>query len=294
MRALEQGVDGVVTGRALDEAPHMAVPLMRGFDRGVVGHMGKIVETAQSGGTWRTPHLVTLYADHFRIRPAELGTRCTPTSVGGVALYERHNPYSIAYPGGSLELDAARYEQVDEVTVAVRGARWRQSPYTVKLEGARFAGYRCIGIAGARDPRFIRHVDAILRTVERALVEGYPGYTCGQDYRFKVRVFGRNAIMEGSEPVETTASHELGIIVDAVAWDEAVARAICYRGLHTLLMCDYPGRRTTSGNVAWCTSPEVIEAGEAYEFSIHHLLPLDDPCEPFRVEVVDFPRGGAA
>lgn len=191
-------------------------------------------------------------------------------------------------------MNSARYEQVDEVTVAVSGARWREAPYTVKLEGAKFAGYRCLGITGARDPRFILQIDSILRTVERELVSGYSGYSAGSDYRFKVRVFGRNAIMDQSEPVEPTSSHELGIIVDVVARDESVARAICYRGIHTLLMCDYPGRRTTSGNVAWCTSPEVIEAGEAYEFSIHHLLPLGDPCEPFGVEVVDFPRGASA
>ncbi|MBI4505636.1 MAG: acyclic terpene utilization AtuA family protein [Chloroflexi bacterium] len=294
MRALEMGVDGVVTGRALDEAPHLALPLLRGFDRGVAAHMAKIVETAQSGGTWRTPHLVTLHRDRFEIQPAHPAQRCTPTSVASVALYERQNPYAIAYPGGVLELDAARYEPVDDVTVAVSGARWRATPYTVKLEGARFAGHRCLGIAGARDPRFIREIDAVLRTVEQAMADGYPGYVSGRDYRFKLHVFGRNAVMEDSEPVQTTASHELGIVVDAVAWDEAVARAICYRGLHTLLMCDYPGRRTTSGNVAWGTSPEVIEAGEAYEFSIHHLLPLDDPCEPFRVEVLDFPRRAAA
>lgn len=41
MQALQQGVDGVVTGRALDEAPHIAVPLMRGFDRGLVTHVAK-------------------------------------------------------------------------------------------------------------------------------------------------------------------------------------------------------------------------------------------------------------
>jgi hypothetical protein len=292
--ALERGVDGVVTGRALDEAVHMALPLSRGMDRGTACHMAKIAETAQSGGTWRAPHLIELDADRFRIKPADSRTRCTTTSVASVALYERPSPRSIAYPGGTLDLSNARYTQVDDVTVEAAGAAWTSAPYTVKLEGARWAGRRFIGIAGARDPAFVSSIESILATVERELDSVAADFGATTAFRHKLRVFGRNAVLEGAEPVARTLGHELGIVVDVVSADAEVSRAACYRALHTLLMCDFPGRKSTSGNVAWCTSPEVIDAGDAYEFQIHHLLPLDDPAEPFRTSVVAFPRESAA
>lgn len=290
MGALSRGVDGVVVGRALDEAPHMALPLLRGFDRGVVAHMAKIAETAQSGGTWRAPHLITLASDGFLIKPAALGSRCTATSVASVALYERSDPYRIAFPGGILELDAARYDEVDDVTVRVSGGRWRSQPYTVKLEGARLAGYRCIGIAGARDPAFVGQIEAVLATAERDIGRAAEDLGFSAGFRHKIRVFGRDAVLGEAEPLRGSPGHELGLVIDVVSKDPEVARAVCYRGLHSMLMCDYPGRKTTSGNVAWSISPEVIEAGEAYEFSIHHLMPVDDPAEPFRTTIVTFPR----
>jgi hypothetical protein len=290
MRALEQGVDGVVVGRALDEAPHMALPLLRGFDRGVVGHMAKIAETAQSGGTWRAPHLITLHKDHFSIRPAAADTRCTTTSVASVALYERSSPNHIGFPGGILDLSAASYLQADDVTVRVGGGRWADAPYTVKLEGARRAGHRCLGIAGARDPAFLAAIEPILATVERELAASVRDLSLPAPFRHSIRVFGRDAVLGDAEPVLTSGAHELGIIVDVVSPDPEVARAVCYRGLHTLLMCSFPGRKTTAGNVAWAMSPEVIDVGDAYEFSIHHLMPVADPGEPFRSRVVEFPR----
>jgi hypothetical protein len=290
MRALRLDVDGVIVGRALDEAPHMALPLLHGFDRGVVGHMAKIAETAQSGGTWRAPHLITLHEDNFLIRPAAADTRCTTTSVASVALYERSSPNEIGFPGGVLHLDQARYEQVDDVTVRVSGGRWSDSPYCVKLEGARLAGYRCLGIAGARDPAFLASIESILATVERELARSTQELSLPSSFRHCIRVFGRDGVMGSAEPVKESRAHELGIVVDVVSPDPEVARAVCYRGLHTLLMCSYPERKTTSGNVAWVMSPEVIEAGEAYEFSIHHLMPISDPSEPFRTTVVEFPR----
>ncbi len=294
MRALEGGVDGVVTGRALDEAVHMAIPLMRGIGRGLACHMAKIAETAQSGGTWRAPHLIEVEEGHFTIKPADATTRCTTTSVASVAFYERPDPRSIAYPGGTLNLAGARYRQVDDVSVEVSGASWSDAPYTVKLEGARLVGRRFLGIAGVRDPAMVAGIHFVLEAVEEAMAKVRTDFAGTAPFRHSLRVFGLNAVLQDAEPIRDTLGHELGIVVDVVSSDEDVGRVACYRALHTLLMCDYPGRKSTSGNVAWSMSPEVIEAGDAYEFAIHHLLPLDDPLEPFSSSTVIFPRKGAA
>ena len=47
----------------------------------------------------------------------------------------------------------------------------------------------------------------------------------------------------------------------------------------------YPGILCTSGNVAHPFSPDTMPAGAAYEFNVYHLLPVDDPCELFPIEM---------
>lgn len=293
MKAWGLGVDGVIAGRALDEAPIIALPLLRGFERGITTQMGKVAEVPLAGGvaTGESPSLLTLRRDHFLIRATLEGARCTPSSVAQVALYERSNPFQIAYPGGILDLTAAKYEQFGTDAVKVSGGRWISQPYTVKLEGAALVGYRFVSIAGIRDPIAISQIDYILTHLRKEFIPRvYKRYREGKDYRLNFRVFGRDGVMRDQEPERKITSHELGIIIEVVAATPDLSRSICQDALHRMLMCHFPGRRTTAGNIAYCYSPQVFDAGEAYEFAIHHLLPLDDPCEPFRIDVMDFPR----
>jgi hypothetical protein len=57
---------------------------------------------------------------------------------------------------------------------------------------------------------------------------------------------------------------------------------------------NYPGRKTTAGNLAFPLSKAFIPMGEAYVFNVWHLLPLDDPMEPFAFSTINFPRLSAA
>ena len=290
MAALDLGVDAVISGRAVDESPHAAVPLRAGFDRGLVMHAAKILEVPIASTTYGTPHMVTLHEDHFLIRPAGGNGRCTPASVASIALYERESPYEFVYPGGRVDLTGVEYMQHDEKTVRVQGAHWSASPYTVKLEGARLVGFRSLGIGGIRDPLFIKELQPVLESIRQKARGSYQDCREGHDYRLHFRIFGQNEVMRGSEPVTESQAHELGVVVDVVARSQDLSRALCHLAMHGLMHATYPRQMTTAGNMAWSLSPEVVEAGEAYEFSIHHLLPLEDPLEPFRIEVIDFPR----
>lgn len=290
MAALDLGVDAVISGRAVDESPHAAVPLKAGIDRALAMHAAKVVEVPIASTTYGTPHIVTFHDDHFLIKPAGGNGRCTPASVAAIALYERESPYEFVYPGGTLDLTDVEYTQYDNKTVRVEGASWSPSPYTVKLEGAKLAGFRNIGIGGIRDPVFIKELHPVLESVRRKARGSYEDCREGIDYRLQFRVFGQNEVMRSSEPVMESRAHELGLMVDVVARSQDLSRALCHLAMHGLMHATFPGQTTTAGNMAWSLSPEVVEAGEAYEFSIHHLLPLDDPLEPFRIEVIDFPR----
>ena len=59
----------------------------------------------------------------------------------------------------------------------------------------------------------------------------------------------------------------------------------------TLLHYGYPGRISTAGNLAFPFSPSDIRAGEVYEFSVYHLMDLDDPAD-FPLEVAEVKGGG--
>jgi len=46
-----------------------------------------------------------------------------------------------------------------------------------------------------------------------------------------------------------------------------------------MLHFDYPGRKSTAGNLAFPYSPSDIHLGAVYTFSIYHLMEVDDLTE---------------
>ncbi len=63
-------------------------------------------------------------------------------------LYENSDPFVLFEPGGHLDVTQETYTAIDDVAVRVTGSPWMPSgTYTVKLEGARIAGYQTILMA---------------------------------------------------------------------------------------------------------------------------------------------------
>jgi len=290
IKALDQDIDGVITGRALDIALHMALPLKEGFDKGLTAHMAKALECGSQVTVPETLDgvLGILRKDHFLVMPTNPDSICTPVSVVAHAFYERPSPYREENPGGVLDISEARYEQYDERTVKVSGSRWIPSVYTVKLEGARKVGYRSICIFGIRDERMIAQIDSCLEGARKHAEDHLQPLKPGQDYDLMYRVYGKNAVLGDREPVKQTRSHELGVIVEAVARSEEIAENASEIAGRKLLHMDYPGRIATAANIAHPYSPTVNNLGPVYNWNIWHLLELDDPCEPFKIEVRQF------
>jgi len=109
-----------------------------------------------------------------------------------------------------------------------------------------------------------------------------------KDYTLLFRVYGKNGVLGEAEPVKQTKSHELGLIVEAIAPQEEVSENVCELAGRKLLHMDYPGRIATAANVAHPYSPTANKLGPVYSWSIWHLLELEDPCEPFHIEVRRF------
>src|SRR5687768_16466688 len=115
MEALKQDPDIILGGRSYDPAPFAAFCLARGVQDGVAWHMGKIMEC---GGICAVPKgrsmIATVRQDSFDLIPLSPEERCTPLSVASHTLYEKTRPDRLPGPGGVLNLDNARYEQITE------------------------------------------------------------------------------------------------------------------------------------------------------------------------------------
>lgn len=287
-RALqEDGIDGVITGRALDVGIHMATPLVHGIPRNIAGHLAKTIECSSMCAEPTGPFeavVAEVHDDHFTVTPSHPDYRCTPRSVSAHSLYERENPFEERNPGGVLDVGEALYEPVDDRTVRCTGGIWREVPYTVKLEGAQLIGHQAGTIAAIRDPVMIEHLDEVIDFVRSAIARTSPT----EEYDVAIHVLGRDAVLGQSEPLRHTATpHEVGVLLIATAPTPELADELATTGRLRLFMADFPGRRSTAGNAAVPTQRTVFPLGPAYVFNVWHLLPLDDPCEPFEHEIVE-------
>jgi hypothetical protein len=289
----EQGdeIDGVITGRALDLGVLMARPLLAGVPRALAGHAAKVTEC---GGMCCDPaHVwegvicdIDAEAEAFTVKSAHPDYRCTVRSITGHSLYEREDPFEERNPGGVLDIGHAAYEQVDERTVRCSGGRWRDVPYTIKLEGAERIGYQAASISVIRDAVMLSHLDRVLDDVRAAVAE--MGRQAGQDVKVTFHVIGRDAVLGGAEPMlGKVQPYEVGVLMNVTAATQALAVSVATSARVRLFLADFPGRRTTAGNTAIPLQQTQFELGEAYAFNVWHLLPLEDPCEPFPYEVLE-------
>jgi hypothetical protein len=292
--ALKAGADVVIAGRCYDPSVFAAVPIMRGYPRGLALHMGKILECAAIAalpGSGSDCMLATLDDTGFVLQTLNPSRICTVTSVAAHTLYEKSDPYHLPGPGGALNLEDTRFEQVDPARVRVTGSRFEPTGgYFVKLEGARIVGFRTVSIAGARAPDFIAKLDEIIAGVRARVFDNFPEMLQGSATLI-FRIYGRDGVMGALEPERHNTPHEVGIVIEAVAGSQAQADTICSFARSTMLHFGYPGRVSTAGNLAFPYSPSDFKAGAVYAFSLYHLLRIDDPAAlfPFSLSTLEDP-----
>ncbi|UMG91243.1 acyclic terpene utilization AtuA family protein [Nocardioides sp. TF02-7] len=302
MAALEQGVDGVITGRALDIGLFMALPMLRGVPAAVAAHAGKLLEC---GGLALDPgdsgRCIWASVDEtgFTVRSPHDGARATVRSLVSHTFYERSHPTWEDNPGGALDLSAATYVErtADDGVVEVRceGAAWHEAPYTLLLEGARREGYRAVSLLGVREPALLEQARAWTDSAEAAVAAAPRFADAIAEGRLRVhsRIFGLDAVLGDLEPHRSVTGHEAGVLVDVVADSEELAKEAAYYAFIRLFIGPYPGRKTTAGNAAAPLMPVVVPVADVYSFSIYHLLPLEDPVALFPTTVTSFPRGAS-
>jgi hypothetical protein len=290
IKALDAGAEVVIAGRACDDAVFAALPIMKGFDRGLSLHMGKVLECAGISAVpcdLAEPMIGRLRDDHFVVRPGSEHLRCTTVSVAAHSLYERGDPCIQPGPGGINDLTDATFEQADERTVKVAGSRFVPTPYMVKLEGAEFIGYRSVVLVGVRDTTMIVQIEELAEQARQRAADRFSQWTPEKDYSIDFHFYGKNAVMRRLEPIKDAQPHEIGVLINVVAKEQELANGIAMYVRGTLQHIGFPGIVNTAGNLAYPFSPFNVPVGPAYKFSVYHLLPLKEACEIFPVSMVE-------
>jgi hypothetical protein len=289
VRALQDGAQVIVAGRASDPGMFAALPILDEMDKGLSIHMGKILECgaiAAEPGSGGDVVLGTIRRDHFLVEPMNPERRCTVKSVAAHSLYEAADPWHLNEPGGTVDLREVSFAQETDRRVRVSGSKFvKDTVYRVKLEGAELVGYRTICIAGVRDPAALAHLDEILDAARARTADQF-GELDGGRWELHFRVYGRDGVMGPLEP-ERAPAHEVGLLIEAVASTQEQAASICMFAHAQILHYGFPGRMSTAGNLAFPFSPQDISAGAVHRFNIYHLMEVDDPLAHFPIQMIE-------
>lgn len=288
--ALATGADIVIAGRTTDTAIIAARPLSDGCSQGGAWHGAKIGEcgalctTNPASGVI----MVDFDADGFTVQPLSETARATPHTVSAHMLYENSDPFILYEPGGHLDVTGATYTAPDKRSVRVTGSKWVPSDsYTVKLEGARMAGYQTISLALIRDAHYVAHAqdwcdDIHRRTTEKVLDR--LSVTRG-DFNIELRLIGQNATL-GELEANLVTPAEIGVLGIVTARTEALAEEIG-KMLNPYLLHHSLTEEEEMPTFAFPFSPAEVQRGAIYEFCLNHVMRIANPMDAFRLDVIE-------
>lgn len=289
IKALEDGANIILCGRATDTAIIAAYPLMHGCDEASCWHGAKVVEcgsvctdSRESGGVG-----VMLIVDDkgFAVTPLNPKAKCTTYTVSAHLLYENVDPFRLKEPSGTIVTDQCSYEQIDERTVYVTGTKFEHaSQYTMKLEGAGRGWYQSINLVGMANPkvtadpeRWIKNITAHVTPLIREA-----GYA-DEDYTFNFKAYGYNAVIPGPVPAGTPAPREIGMLLTVTARTQEIATQISK--IFNPYLLHFPADwNEQMPSFAFPFSPVDCPRGETYSFMLHHVVDVNDPLELVKIE----------
>ncbi len=287
IKALEMGADVIIGGRSSDACVFAAPAIYEGFPNNIAYYCGKVLECAsfcaEPYGA-KESVIGTITKDDVKVTAMHPDQRCTVASVAGHAMYERTNPYFEYVAGGMMDMRDCVYEQFDEKTCRITGAKFVpiEGRIKVKLEGSGKVGERYLGMAGIRDPYTIKNIDKVIEWAKSQVKERHPN----SEYHLSYRIFGKNGVMGDLEPIKETKSHELLVVVEGVAPDKKVAEEVALIGTRQIFYARLPEVKGTAGTAAFVLD-EVVEVSPAYQWTMNHVVAVDDPLELFPVKMIE-------
>ena len=286
-QALDTGADIIIAGRTTDTAIIAAMPIAKGCHKGAAWHGAKIAECGALATTNPNSGVILMAFDEsgFTITPMAEDAAATPYTVSAHMLYENSDPYILHEPGGYLDVTDARYDAIDDRTVRVEGSRWHDTtPYRVKIEGAKRAGFQTISLVLVRDQHYVSHISDWVA----ALTESFQKKAAKRglsDVKLELRVLGRNATL-GALETQASKNSEKAVMAIFTAKTQAqateAAKLLNPDLLHLPLSSNEP-----MPTFAFPFSPPEMERGALYEFCFHHVMALDDPMSAFRLDMTE-------
>jgi hypothetical protein len=159
--------------------------------------------------------------------------------------------------------------------------------YTVKLEGARIAGYQTILMALLRDAHYLANPqiwcgDIMAKHVTKVADRmGLDPAT----WHAELRIIGQNANL-GTLEQRTSATTELGVLAILTAPEQTTADTLG-KMINPYLLHHPLTQEEEQPTFAFPFSPAEIDRGAVYEFVLHHVMALADPMDAFRLVVTD-------
>lgn len=288
LEALNNNCDIILCGRAYDPSTFAAFGIYNGFDPGLSYHLGKILECGAlcaEPGTTKDCILGILNKDSFRVKALNEIRKCSAVSVAAHTFYEKDHPYILYGPGFKLDLSSCEFNEIEPGVVEVKNSRFiKDEVYNIKLEGARQVAYRTFVIAGIRDPLLINSIDEVEEAVKSQVKEDYSEIPC-EDYSINFYNYGKNAVM-GNKETAVFSGYEIGVLFEVIAKTQEISSSICASVRSTFLHYGYKGRKSTAGNLAFPFAPSDIEFGAVYEFSIYHLMEVENGLKNMKIEYI--------
>jgi len=147
-------------------------------------------------------------------------------------------------------------------------------------------GHRAYVIFGLRDPRSIRHIDAITSSIKEQVETKVTPLSDGA--YLNCHVYGKDAIMKGREPNRSIDSHEVCVVIEVVHRDRKMAGQMANLAKYLAFRADYPGKATTAGTGAMMADEVLWSPQPVYRWTIDHLMPVEegDDLFPMRLDVI--------
>ncbi len=293
IECLDDGCDVIIAGRSSDTSIYAAFPIKEKLPLGPVWHSAKILECGAACVAQRKyPDCLFASIDEagFSIEPPNQDYYCTPLSVASHMLYENNSAFKLIEPSGTLDTSKAIYDAIDTRSVRVEGSLFEPSEkYSIKLEGARLAGYQSMILGGVRDPIILKQLDSWLNNMEQDIQKRFVtiyGEEIQDKYSMLFRVYGRDAVMGELEPIKTVG-HEVGIVIEIIASTETLARSLSSVAGHIAVHYPVPEWSGLITSLAYPNSPAEVYVGPKYEFKLNHIVYPDNYKDIFSTQIVD-------
>ncbi|MFD9702510.1 acyclic terpene utilization AtuA family protein [Lentzea sp. NPDC059081] len=288
--ALDAGADIIIGGRSSDPAVIAAYALWKGAPAGPSWHAGKISECGAQSTTAATGQrgvLIDIHEDGFDVEPVDPQFKALTRGISIHSLYENKNPWILTEPGGELDLTDCEYVQLTEHKVRVTGSRWVPRPYTMKLEGASGNLFQTIMIVGITDPNVLAEPQVFHDRMQFVLTQRAKSATGLDESEFHIslRMYGYNGV-SGLPPAPGSVPLEIGLMGVITAKTQALASEIARA-------CDpyffhMPVRDGLElPSYGWAFTPGDIDRGPVYQFTLNHVVSVEDPMELVRFETIE-------